>query len=210
MSPFITFEGGEGCGKSTQSKMLRRRLSRLNLTNILVYEPGFTQIGERVRKILKQAGTISISPLTELMLFNAARSQLVTEVIQPALNKNIIVVCDRFTDSTIAYQSYGRGLERNLVEKVNLAASQDLKPGLTILLDIPPEKGLNRKKAAHDRFEQETLLFHEKVRNGFLILANEEPERWLVIDATLPRAQIADLILERVIKLAQLRRGAAP
>ena len=202
MPLFITFEGGEGCGKSFQSKTLFRKLERLAIPSILIHEPGGTLLGERVRKLLKQASDISISPLTELLLFNASRSQLVGEVIQASLKKGQAVICDRFADSTIAYQHYGRGLDLQLVHEVNRIASQGCRPDVTFLLDAPPEIGLSRKRPdAQDRFEQEDLDFHRKVRAGFLKMAAQEPDRWVVIDSTLSRSKIAGVVWKRVERL---------
>jgi dTMP kinase len=199
MSLFITFEGGEGCGKSTQARALFRRLNKLAIPVLLVHEPGGTPLGERVRSILKHATDIPISALTELILFNASRSQLVTDVIKPELAQGKIVLCDRFADSTIAYQSYGRGLDLATVQELNRIASQELLPDLTFLLDVSPEVGLARKReGANDRFEQEALAFHRKVRQGFLALAAADSQRWVVIDATLPRSQIAGFIWENI------------
>jgi dTMP kinase len=195
MPLFITFEGGEGCGKSLQSRILYRKLARLAISAVLIHEPGGTPLGERVRYLLKQSREISIHSLTELMLFNASRSQLVTEIIKPALKEGKIVICDRFTDSTIAYQSYGRGLGLALVKEINRIASEGLVPDLTFLLDVPPEVGLSRKPAdSNDRFEQEAAAFHTRVREGFLKLAAAEPQRWSIIDSTLPKDQISSLI----------------
>jgi dTMP kinase len=201
MSLFITFEGGEGCGKSFQSRALKRRLENLAVFSILIREPGGTPLGERVRFILKQACDIPISPLTELLLFNASRSQLVKHVIQPSLEAGQIVICDRFSDSTVAYQSYGRGLDLKTVKEVNRIASQGVKPDLTFLLDVPPELGLSRKRPeANDRFEKEDLDFHQRVREGFFKLAAEEPQRWVIIDSTLSKKHISNLIWEQVNK----------
>ena len=199
MALFITFEGGEGCGKSLQSRALYRKLAQLAIPAILIHEPGGTPLGERVRYLLNKPAICRFLLLTELMLFNASRSQLVKDVIQPALKEGKIVICDRFTDSTIAYQSYGRGLDLATVKEINRIASQGLKPDLTFLLDVPPEIGLSRKRAgANDRFEQEAVAFHRRVREGFLKLASEEPQRWVVIDATLPRRHIGEIIWEKV------------
>jgi dTMP kinase len=204
MSLFITFEGGEGCGKSLQSRALHRKLAQLAIPSILIHEPGGTPLGERVRHLLKQACEVPISPLAELMLFNASRSQLVTDVIQPGLKEGKIVVCDRFSDSTLAYQSYGRGLDLDVVREINRLACQGLQPDLTFLLDVPPEVGLSRKKAGdNDRFELESVAFHRRVRQGFLYLAAAEPLRWIVIDSTLPRSRISGLIWEKVSLLVQ-------
>jgi dTMP kinase len=199
MPLFITFEGGEGCGKSTQTRVLQDKLEKLAVPSIRIREPGGTALGERVRYILKQSTQIQISALTELILFNASRSQLVSEVILPNLNSGKTVICDRFADSTVAYQSYARGLDITTVLNMNRIATQGLKPDLTILLDIAPEIGLSRKpEGANDRFEKEKLAFHRKVRVGFLDLAAKEPGRWVVIDATLPRRKIAGLIWDEV------------
>jgi dTMP kinase len=196
---FITFEGGEGCGKSTQTHMLQRKLQNMAVPSILIREPGGTALGERVRRLLKKSSDIHISPLTELILFNASRSQLVEEVIQPALHTGNHVICDRFTDSTLAYQSFGRGLDLPTVLEMNNLAARGLKPDLTFLLDVPPEIGLARKSPdANDRFEKEQLEFHRKVRQGFLKLAALESERWVVIDSTLSRQSIASLIWQQV------------
>jgi dTMP kinase len=202
VSLFVTFEGGEGCGKSLQSRNLYHRLVKASRPAILIREPGGTLLGQKVRYRLKQACDISISPLTELFLFNASRSQLVQDIIQPALKDEKVVICDRFSDSTIAYQSYGRGLDLSVVKQVNQLAVQGLKPDLTILLDVPPEIGLSRKKAgSNDRFEKENVVFHQKVRKGFLTLAAEEPQRWLVIDSLLSPDHIGELIWQKVALL---------
>ena len=199
MSLFITFEGGEGCGKSLQSRILDRKLAQLAIPAVLIHEPGGTPVGEKVRYLLKQACEIQISPLTELLLFNASRSQLITDVIQPGLKEGKIVICDRFMDSTIAYQSYGRGLDINTVRDISRIASQGIVPDLTFLLDVPPEVGLSRKQnTATDRFDKEDRIFHQKVRDGFLALAAAEPQRWKIIDSTLSKKEISDLIWDNV------------
>jgi dTMP kinase len=199
MPLFITFEGGEGCGKSLQSRTLYQKLVQLAIPAVLIHEPGGTPLGQKIRYLLKQSCEISISPLSELLLFNASRSQLVEEVIKPALKENKIVICDRFSDSTLAYQSYGRGLDLEMVNKINRIAAQGLKPDLTFLLDVPAAVGLARKRPdANDRFEKEALVFHEKVRNGFLKLALENPNTWCVIDATLSRTAISRIIWQKV------------
>jgi len=202
MALFITLEGGEGCGKSTQARILYRRLSQLSIPAILIHEPGVTPLGKQLSRWLKWAKDIEISPLSELLLFNASRSQLVTEVIQPDLQDGKIVICDRYADSTTAYQSYGRGLDLALVEAVNNAATQQIKPDLTILLDIPAEAGLARQKAKkQDRFEQEDIAFHQRVREGYLKLATSEPERWLVADATQSKQKVAEIIWQKINQL---------
>ena len=146
MGFFITFEGGEGCGKSSQSRLLYRRLQKLAVPALLTHEPGVTDLGKKITRLLKWSQDIDISPLAELLLFNASRAQLVKEVIRPALEKGVIVICDRFADSTTAYQGYGRGLDLDTVKAVNRMATQGLVPDLTILLDMPVEGGLARKQ----------------------------------------------------------------
>jgi len=202
MSLFITFEGGEGCGKSVQAKALYQRLSKLAIPVVLTHEPGGTPLGDKISRWLKWTQGTDIPPLTELLLFNASRAQLVTEVIKPSLGSGQIVICDRFADSTTIYQGYGRGLELDMVKAINNAATQGIKPRLTLLLDIPAEAGLARKQTKRqDRFEKEEVTFHEKVRQGYLKLAADEPERWLVIDATQSKEQIADIIWQKVRQL---------
>jgi len=201
MGIFITFEGVEGCGKSVQSRALHNRLSRLSIPSRLIAEPGSTPIGNRIALLLKWAQS-EISPLTELLLFNASRSQLVAEVIRPSLKEDMVIICDRYTDSTIAYQSYGRGLALETITAINSTATGGLKPDLTILLDLPADKGFARKMGGRrDRFEQEEIAFHQKVRQGYLEIAAVEPERFLVIDADQPRARIREIIWRKVSRL---------
>jgi dTMP kinase len=201
MSLFITFEGGEGCGKSTQSRILSRRLKKLVVPSLLIHEPGITSLGKKVTQLLKWSKGINISPLAELLLFNASRTQLVSEVIKPNLDKKVVVICDRFADSTMAYQGYGRGLDLTTVKAANALGAQGLVPDLTILLDIPVEKGIERnKEKIPDRFEKENASFHRRVREGYLKLAKAEPKRWLVIDAIKCKEEIAEIIWQRVSK----------
>lgn len=200
-SLFITFEGGEGCGKSIQSRALCRWLSKLAIPALLIHEPGGTPLGEKVRRLLKR-GNFETSPLAELLLFNTSRSQLVTSIIQPNLRQGKVVICDRFADSTVAYQGYGRGLDLGVVREVNRIAAQGLTPDLTILLDVPVGVGLVRKSGnSPDRFEREDIAFHQRVRDGFLKLAAQEPKRFLLIDSTLPKENIASIIRQRVSQL---------
>ena len=197
MSLFITFEGGEGCGKSTQAHALYRKLRRKNLPAVLIYEPGGTTLGEQIGKMLKRK-TENIHPQTELLLFAASRAELVAAVIQPALKGAKIVICDRFSHSTTAYQGYGRELDLATVQMVNNLATQDVKPNIVIFLDLSPEEGLARRGKLLDRFELQELSFHRQVRQGYLKMAAEEPDRWLVVDATLPKKKISEIIWEKV------------
>ena len=202
MSLFITFEGGEGCGKSVQARALYRKLSKLAIPAVLTHEPGVTSLGKKLGRWLKWAQDTDISPLTELLLFNASRAELINEVIKPALESGKVVICDRYADSTTAYQSYGRGLDLETVKAINYAATGGLKPNLTVLLDISAEEGLGRKRAERqDRFEGEDIAFHQRVRGGYLKLATNEPERWLVIDASQSKAKVEQIIWQRVSQL---------
>ncbi len=202
MALFIVFEGGEGCGKSTQTRALYRRLSKDGFGAVLTREPGGTRLCERVRRHLKQTDETPISPLAELFLIATARAQLVSEVIRPELEKGKTVICDRFTPSTLAYQGYGRGLDTDAIRDVNDIATDGMSPDLIVLLDIPVEAGLSRKKSRErDRFESESLAFHSRVRRGYLDLAEADPRRWLVVDGRLPRKAIESAIWERVSAL---------
>ena len=202
MPLFITFEGGEGSGKSVQARALFQRLSRLAIPVILTHEPGVTALGRKVARWLKWGQDMDISPMAELMLFNVSRAQLVTEVIRPNLEDGKVVICDRYADSTTAYQSYGRGLDLAMVMAVNNAAIQGLNPDLTILLDMSVEAGLVRKSGKkQDRFEQEDIAFHRRVRDGYLKLAADEPERWLMVDATQAKSKIGEIIWQKVSQL---------
>ena len=208
MALFITFEGGEGSGKSVQAKALYRRLLQSAIPVLLTHEPGGTPFGNKVGRWLKWTEVKDISPLTELLLFNASRAQLVNEVIRPSLGKGKFVICDRYTGSTTAYQSYGRGLDLGMVEAINNTATQGLKPDLTVLLNIPVEEGLARKRVKRqDRFEQEDIAFHQRVREGYLKLAANDPQRWLVVDATQSKEEIEEIIWQRVSQLLPGKRG---
>jgi len=207
MALFITFEGGEGCGKSTQSRRLYRRLQKLAVPALLIHEPGITALGEKIRHLLKWSQGLNISPVAELMMFNAARAQLVEKVIKPALSKDTVVICDRYADSTTAYQGYGRGLDLDIVAAANKIGTQGIAPDITILMDIPAEKGLARKKHdQRDRFQKENLSFHRRVREGYLKLVAAEPGRWLVVDATKSKEEVSDIIWQKVRKRLPVKK----
>ncbi|MDY6892484.1 MAG: dTMP kinase [Chloroflexota bacterium] len=193
---FIVFEGGEGSGKSTQATILKRRLLRQGFPVVLTREPGGTPVGNRLRRWLKWGS--EITPQTELLLILAARSQLVTGVVRPALEKGSLVICDRYAYSTLAYQGYGRGMDRGFLESLNTFVTGGLVPDLVVLLNSDPAEGLRRKTSRRDRFEREDLSFHQRVREGYLRMAAADPERWLVVDASLPRNEVRELIWERV------------
>jgi dTMP kinase len=156
----------------------------------------------RIARWLKWTEGTDISPLTELLLFNASRAQSVTWIIQPNLENGKVVICDRYADSTTAYQGYGRGLDLEVVTAINNSATLGLKPDLTVLLDMPAEAGLARKGARkQDRFEQEDIAFHQRVREGYLKMATNDPQRWLVVDASQSKTKIAQIIWQRVSQL---------
>jgi dTMP kinase len=203
---FITFEGTEGCGKSTQIARLAERLRACGRTVKLVREPGGTPIGEEIRHTLKHSQqNRAMTAEAELLLMNASRAQLVREVIRPALAAGEIVLCDRFYDSTIAYQGYGRGLDLKLVRGVIEFAVGETRPQLTLLLDISPEISAARlvsrqstQPAARDRFEEADKAFFERVANGYRAIAAAEPERVKVVDAAGAIEAVSDAIWEHV------------
>jgi dTMP kinase len=199
---FITLEGGEGSGKTSQASALARHLEERGHSVCLTREPGGTALGVAVVGLLRESeGGQKLTSLAELLLFEADRAQHVSEVIRPALATAEIVICDRFTDSSLAYQGHGRGLNLDLIRRLNDEATGSLEPDLTLLLDLPPQVGLSREGAQLDVTGRESLEFHERVRRGFLALAKEEPERFVVIDATRQTQEVAAQVLAAVAKL---------
>lgn len=192
MGFFITFEGIEGCGKTTQIRRAAQWLSSAGHEVVVTREPGGCPIADEIRAILLDARNSAMVPLAELLLYAAARAQHVSEVISPALAAGKVVLCDRFTDSTLAYQGYGRNLDRGVIGHLNALAAGSVKPDLTVVLDCPVETGLSRamarinssSTAREERFEQESRLFHERIRDGFLALAAAEPNRFAVVDGS--------------------------
>lgn len=196
---FITFEGIEGSGKTTQAKLLSERLKKEGYKILYTYEPGDSELGRKLRDILLDS-TLKINPVVELFLYLADRAQHMEEKIKPYLNAGFIVICDRFTDSTIAYQGYGRGISIEFIKKLNKFLLDDFTPGLTVLLDLPVQYGLqrNQKLKKTDRFEMEDIDFHNKVRDGYLKIASAEPERFIILDATESSHEIAEKIYKKV------------
>ena len=206
---FVTLEGGEGAGKSVQVSALARCLESSGRTVRRTREPGGTALGERLRDIAlglaSDGESLGLDPLSETLLFIAARAELVEAVIAPALSRGETVVCDRFADSTLAYQGFGRGIALDKIERLNEVATGGLQPHLTVLLDLPAADGLARagKDGGSDRFERETLDFHERVRAGYRTLAEREPERWLVIDASQPSEAVTEQIWQQLEPMLQ-------
>ncbi|QXE88983.1 dTMP kinase [Geomonas subterranea] len=192
MGFFITFEGVEGCGKTTQLRLLKERLETAGETVVATREPGGCPIADQMRAILLDAKNSAITPLSELLLYAAARAQHVQEVIVPALERGETVLCDRFTDATVAYQGHGRELDLDVIRQLNALATGGVQPDLTVLIDCPVQTGLSRalsrieatSGAREERFELESVRFHERVREGYLALARAYPERFIVVDGS--------------------------
>jgi len=205
MGPFITFEGPEGSGKTTQIRLLTQWLFDHGLEVLTTREPGGTRIGEAIRDVLLSPAHTEMCAEAEILLFSAARAQIVRETLQPHLAQGGAVLCDRFADSTLAYQGYGRLLDLDTLRQITLFATGGLVPALTICLDLPVVEGLRRKQggdqAEWNRMERERLDFQERVRLGYLALAAAEPQRWFVLDALREIEVIQSEIRERVAAL---------
>jgi dTMP kinase len=200
----ITFEGIEGSGKTTQIKHVARYFQKIGKASIMTREPGGTNIGTQIRTILLDSRNKGIDPISELLLYMADRVQHAREVILPGLASGKLVLCDRFFDATLVYQGFARGLDTVLIRKLHQMMLDNLTPGVTILLDLPPKIGLSRawkqinqkiRSGSETRFEEEMLSFHEKVRSGYLTLAQVEPERFSIVDAALGEEQVREDIL---------------
>jgi dTMP kinase len=207
MGFFITFEGIEGCGKSTQVRRAAERLTTAGHEVVVTREPGGCPIADAIRAILLDARNNAMVPMAELLLYAAARAQHVAEVIEPALNAGKIVLCDRFTDSTLSYQGFGRRLDRELISHLNTLAAGTIRPNLTVLLDCPVETGLARAMARinatsatrEERFEQESFPFHQRIRDGFLSLAAAESGRFVVLDGNRSMEETEALVAEAIL-----------
>jgi dTMP kinase len=191
---FITLEGSEGSGKSTQSALIMEYLKARNLPVMLLREPGGVKVSEKIREILLDVKNTAIADECETLLYMAARAQLVKEVLKPALDKGQIVICDRFLDSTVAYQGWGNGVDKEAIGRIGEFAVGGLKPDLTLLFDIDTKQGLSRTNTEKDRIELRSLEYHNRVRQGYLDLAKKEPKRIKVIQVDAPK----EVIFERV------------
>lgn len=197
---FVCFEGGDGAGKSTQSRLLRDWLVGRGETVVLTFEPGDTEVGRKVREIVLSPETGDLSPRTEALLYAADKAEHVHTVVRPALERGEVVITDRYVDSALAYQGAGRALAVDEVEHLNRWATTDLRPHLTVVLDLEPEAGLGRFDA-HDRIEAAGVDLHRRARQGFLDLAARDPEHYVVLDARASVDEIAAAVRERVAVL---------
>jgi len=207
---FITLEGPEGSGKSSQIPALAEFLREQGYQVYTTREPGGTTIGDQIRAVLHDLENTSMHPRTEILLFLAARAQHVEEVIRPLLEKGTIVICDRYADSTLAYQGYGHGVDLDILKKLLDFSTGGLYPDLTILLDIDVEKGLNRRKESGgewNRLDAYTLAFHRRVREGYLTLAANEPQRWRIVDAAQSIENVQESLQQTILfELNNLRK----
>ena len=213
MGIFITFEGPDGSGKTTQIELLADCLQADGFEVLKTREPGGTGIGDQVRTVLHNVTNTAMVSEAEILLYSASRAQLVGQLIRPALVRGTVVLCDRYADSTIAYQGYGRGLDLAALRQITTFATGGLTPDLTIYLDCPVEEGLNRKQRAlalgegeWNRLDQEPVKFHRRVRQGYLALAAAEPDRWLVLDAVRSIEEIQREIREAVTSVLERKK----
>lgn len=211
---FITFEGPEGSGKSTQISIVADYLIHQGYEVLCTREPGGTPIGDQIRRVLHDVGNTDMVARAEILLYSASRAQLVEQLILPHLAKGGIVLCDRYADSTYAYQGYGRQLDLETLRLITRFATQELKPDLTIYLDVDVVEGLRRKYAANttgqgewNRMDRLDLEFHQRVRAGYLEMAQQEPERWLIVDASAPVDQIQQTICRRLEQVLSVVRS---
>jgi len=219
MSHLISFEGIEGCGKTTQIKLAAKFLKKRRLPVLTTEEPGGSPLGKRIRKLLLKRCSFDICDEAETLLFLAARAQHIHEVIRPALIRGDWILCDRFSDATMVYQGFVRGIDATWIRKLDEFATSSLKPHMTFLFDLPAETGIRRalqrmsgipENAREDRFEQEGLIFHERIREGYLSLARQEPDRFRVIDAGGDVASISREVYRHLDAFLSANGGRAP
>ena len=208
MSFFLSIEGPDGSGKTTQARLLADHLRQAGQDVLLAREPGGTPIGDQIRQVLFSLDNKRMSPESEFLLFSASRAQLVREVLRPHLQRGGLVVCDRFADSSLAYQGYGHGLELEMVQAVTRLATGGLRPDLTVLLDLPAEDGLARRKQGGrwNRLDDYDLEFHQRVRQAFLDLAAADPSRWVTVDGR-PAVEEVQREIQRVVDPRLAARG---
>jgi len=210
---FVTFEGPEGSGKSTQIGLLRQALAERGVSACFTREPGGTPIGEQIRALLHDERNSAMVPEAEILLYSASRAQHVAEVIRPALARGMLVVSDRFSEATLAYQGYGRGLDLDVLERITRFATGGLQPDLVIYLDLDVEVGLARKRAdtqgEWNRMDQQSLDFYRRVRAGYLRLAQQRADHWLLVDAALPIPAIHATIVNEIMALLDGAAGGA-
>ena len=225
MALFISFEGGEGSGKSTQASRLVQKFERMGIPTLSIHEPGTTNLGAHIRSLIKRNSrrNETISRKAELFLFLAARAELVEKVLSKQIkDPRLVIVADRYADSTVAYQGYGRQLSRDVIHSVNRFVMDDVKPDITLLLDCPPAEGLNRvgrvqtglfemgvtgrlDEEGSRRFENEPLAFHRRVRDGYLDLTRSEPERWVIVDGMEDEDKVFDSVCKAVGRLEKFQ-----
>ena len=201
---FITFEGAEGSGKSTQINFAHEYLKSKNFSALLLREPGGVRVSEKIRVILLDVANEKMCKESETLLYMAARAQLVVEVVEPALKQGTIILCDRFLDSTIVYQGYGCGVDLKFIKSVGQFATRNIKPDLTFLFDIDAPDGLARINRAKDRIEQRGFDYHNRVRKGYLALAKQEPKRIKLISGTKPKEEIQQIVRRDLDKLLKI------
>ena len=210
MSLFVSIEGFDGVGKTTQANLLNEYLKNEGIKSILVREPGGTSVAEKIREIL--IADSELSPITELLLFESARSDLVNKLIREKLENDFIVITDRYLDSTLAYQGYGRNIDKSIINELNKFSTDNLYPDITFLLDLKVEEAYKRTKKRKDisnkdqilKFENEENIFHQKIRDGFLKIAKNNKDRINIIDASLDQKEILKLIIEKVLRKLNL------
>ena len=208
---FITLEGIEGCGKSTQTKLLGEYLRCQGYATVETREPGGTPLAEKVRAVLLDRASEPVAPETEAFLIFAARRQHIMQVIEPALTEDAIVLCDRFSDSTLAYQGYARGLSLSTLRSLNRLATHAIEPDLTLVFDVPVATGLARRRSTtnQNRLDRETVQFHRKVRAGFLDLAKHHPKRMKIISAATAQDRVARAVIQTITPILNMYRGRA-
>ena len=196
---FITFEGIDGSGKTTQINLLEEKLSQQGISTLILRAPGGTKLSEKIREILLDRENINLSPSVESLLFVAARAQLMAEKIKPSLERNQFVICDRYTDSTVAYQGYGRGLNVEYLEELNKFATDSIQPDITIILDVDPEKAAIRMASdVPDRLESTGTHFFLRVREGYYEIARRYPQRCVIIDGSQSESEVFELVIKEV------------